>query len=81
VKAKLKPGCYVDTEQFGEAICTELTSWGIHIRYEAKRCSDQKTIWVANGVRQGYYRAIRPPDDVSLAVLKLKGPYGEDDED
>lgn len=81
MKTKLIPGCYVDTEQFGEAVCTEVLNWGIHIRYEAVRCSDEKTIWVANGVYNGYYRAIRPPDEASLAVLKLKGPYGEDKED
>ena len=81
MKTKLVPGCYVDTERFGEAVCIELTSWGIHVRYKATRCSDNKTIWVENGVRNGYYRAIRPPDEESMRVLKLEGPYGEDKED
>lgn len=67
MKTKLEPGCYVDTNKFGEAICVEVTSWGIYLRYEAVRCSDMKTIWVHNGEPHGSYVAVRPPDDASWA--------------
>ena len=76
--AQLVPGCYVDTSRFGEAVCVEMTRWGIYIRYEAVLCSDMKTIWVHNGEPHGSYRAARPPDEASLAVPRLRGPHGED---
>ena len=75
---KIYAGCYVDTAQFGEAVCIENIGNWIRIRYEAVRCADMKKLWVENSVIASNCTYLRKADKASRAVLKLKGPYGED---
>jgi hypothetical protein len=73
----LEIGCWVETERWGPAVVTGWTDNCVQIRYEAERCHDKATIWVANGENPWECHYLRPPDDVSRHVLTLEGPYGE----
>jgi len=75
---KISPGCYVTTVPLGKAVCTEIGDAYITIRYEAVRCSDQKIIWVENRVRAADCTYLQKADKQSRAVLKMRGPYGEE---
>ena len=77
-RKKIYPGCYVTTVPFGEAVCTEVEHGWVAIRYEAVRCSDQKTLWVANSVKAEDCTYLQKADKASRAVLKMRGPYGEE---
>jgi hypothetical protein len=75
---KITPGCYINTRMFGEAVCIENKGKWITIRYEAARCSDLKTIWVWNSTLAEDCTYLERADPASRAVLKMRGPYGED---
>ena len=69
-------GCWVDTPWWGKAVVTKVTPNCIFVRYPAIR-PNGKLIWVANGVPPQESKFLRGPDEESLHVLTLEGPYGE----
>lgn len=73
----IEPGCWVTTI-WGRAVCTEIHETWIGFRYRARRCADQKEIWVANGDDRAKVEFLRPPTRFTARILRLRGPYGED---
>lgn len=78
---EITPGCYVKlmTRNGIEGIVTEVRKETntVFYRYEAIRNSDNKVIWPSNGDFIIYVEYLRPPDEKSREILKLRGPYGK----
>ena len=74
---EIKPGEWINSDNYGESVCTEVEGEWIKLRYEAIRNSDGKAIWLGNAEHKNHVAFLREQDDVSQYVLTLKGPYGE----
>lgn len=83
----ITPGCWMESPNYGEVVCTEINGSSVYFRYKAHRPTygeegeitgyKDAPIWVANGDSLAACSFLREADEESLHVLALKGPYGE----
>lgn len=71
-------GDWIDISTYTQGVCIGFDGAWVRYRYEAIRESDGSTIWVENCEHEALVSRVRAPDETSLYVLTLKGPYGED---
>lgn len=74
---EIEAGDWIDTENYGEAVCTKVYKDYVQLRYQAIRNSDKKEIWVENAESKENVKFLRPTDDIAQYVLTLEGAYGE----
>jgi hypothetical protein len=83
------PGCWITSPTYGRVVCTINNPGSHHIYYRYEATSGdgfQSTLWVLDGDVHSKLTYLAPPDEISLKVLELTGPYGcgveiEDDPD
>lgn len=77
---EIEVGCWVKTPYHDRAVCTDADVDFVSYRYEAVEGDgsdpNAKTLWVQNGDYRDECEYISPPDEQSLWVCTLTGPYG-----
>lgn len=74
---KIKIGDWVNSVNFGEAVCTGIEDEYIQLRYCATRLIDNKEIWVENSDTKDNVIFLKETDETAQYVLTLNGAYGE----
>lgn len=74
---EIEAGDWIDTKNYGEAVCTYVYKDYVQLRYKATRNSDKKEIWVENAESKENVKFVRPTDEIAQYVLTLEGAYGE----
>ena len=74
---EIEAGDWINTKNYGEAVCTHVYDDYVQLRYQAIRISDKREIRVENGESKKNVEFLRPTDDVAQYVLTLDGAYGE----